>query len=60
MSMPEATRLQTVTALESTALWGVRVLLAAAIARALRAGVDRLTLRRLFLELIEQEGDDDA
>ena len=62
MSTPEARHQQAVTTLESTALWGVRVLLAAAIARALRVGVDRPTLKRLFLELIEQEeeGDDDA
>jgi hypothetical protein len=60
MSTPDARQLQTVTAHESTALWGIRVLLAAAIGRALRAGVGRLALKRLFLELIEQEGDDDA
>ena len=43
-----------------TTLWTVRVLLAAAIARAARAGLDRRALRQLLEELTEDEEGNDA
>jgi hypothetical protein len=38
----------------------VRVLLAAALARALRAGADRATIRRVFEELLLEETDQEG
>jgi hypothetical protein len=52
MCAAEANQVVAVAAPKSAALWGVRVLLAAALARALRAGVDREAIRRLFEELL--------
>jgi hypothetical protein len=49
---------------ESSALWGVRVLLAAAVARGLRAGMDEEAIHRAFEVLVRaetgEEGDADA
>jgi hypothetical protein len=53
MCAAEANQVVAVAAPESAALWSVRVLLAAALARALRADVDRAAIRQLFNELIE-------
>jgi hypothetical protein len=53
MCAAEANLVDAAAAPESVALWSVRVLLAAALARALRAGVDRAAIRQLFDELIE-------
>jgi hypothetical protein len=53
MCAAEANLVDAAAAPESVALWSVRVLLAAALARALRAGADRAAIRQLFDELIE-------
>lgn len=53
MCAAEANLVDAAAAPESVALWSVRVLFAAALARALRAGVDRAAIRQLFDELIE-------
>ena len=60
MCAAEANQVAATAPAESPALWGVRVLLAAALARALRAGADRATIRRVFEELLLEETDQEG
>ena len=64
MCAAEAKNVVAVAMDESSALWGVRVLLTAAVARALRAGIDREAIRRAFEVLLQletgEEGDADV
>jgi len=56
MCVAEAVHEGPATAADRQVLWCVRVLLAAALTRALRAGLDETEIRELLDELIEREG----